>query len=202
MDFYLASKSPRRAEILKQLGYQFEILVADIDEAPRDKELALDYVQRIASEKAYKVANLQGGQPRPVLAADTTVVLGDAILGKPTSPVEALNMLERLSGRSHIVHTAIALMYKTQQWTRVSSTQVYMDAVPQDWLQAYVESGEPMDKAGAYGIQGAASRFITRIDGSYSGVMGLPVYETTQLLLKAGVQPRWTLSSKAKADYT
>lgn len=190
IDFILASRSPRRAEILKQLGYQFDTVAADIDETPLMHELSIDYVKRLASEKALSVV-ARGNVQLPVLASDTTVALGNAILGKPSSPEEALDMLTAMSGKSHFVHTAIAVYHLEQLRVSVSTSQVWMANVPLSWLEAYVKSGEPLDKAGAYGIQGMASRFIERMDGSYSGVMGLPIYETTQLLVWAGVQPMW-----------
>lgn len=190
IDFILASRSPRRAEILKQLGYRFETVAADIDETPFDNELSIHYVRRLASEKALSVV-ARGNVQLPVLASDTTVALGNQILGKPSSPEEALDMLTAMSGNSHFVHTSIAVHHLQQVRVRVSTSQVWMAKVPLPWLEAYVKSGEPLDKAGAYGIQGMASRFIERMDGSYSGVMGLPIYETTQLLVWAGVQPTW-----------
>ena len=190
IDFILASRSPRRAEILKQLRYQFDIVAADIDETPINHESPIDYVKRLAIEKANAIALLDSVK-LPILASDTTVALGGEILGKPTSPENALDMLNAMSGTSHFVHTAVAVNYQQQVNVIVSTSQVWMARVPSSWLEAYVKSGEPLDKAGAYGIQGMASRFIERTDGSYSGVMGVPIYEATQLLLWAGIQPRW-----------
>jgi len=141
-----------------------------------------DYVQRLAVAKAAAVVAQHGARGLPILAADTTVALGQIILGKPTDAQDALAMLTRLSGSAHWVHTAVALAEGEQIRCLLSSTKVVMMDVPTAVLQAYVASGEPMDKAGAYGIQGRAGAWIQRIEGSYTGVMGLPLYETAQLL--------------------
>lgn len=178
----LASRSPRRVELLAQLGMQCDIFPADIDESSLPGEDPALYVQRLAVAKALAVADKHGQRGLPILAADTTVALGQDILGKPADAAEALAMLNRLSGTVHLVHTAVAVFEAGQVRSLLSTTQVEMMRVPQAVLAEYVASGEPMDKAGAYGIQGRAGRWIARIDGSYSGVMGLPLHETAQLL--------------------
>lgn len=193
---YLASRSPRRAEILSQLGVMFEVLPADIDESVYAIELPDAYVARLAKEKALACLNYLKDKALPmlpILAADTTVALHDdasnswLILGKPESAQDAFAMLKKMSGSSHYVYTAVAVVTAQGIVSRLSSTQVEFADLTDAEIGAYVDSGEPMDKAGAYGIQGLASTFIKRIDGSYSGVMGLPVYETSQLLKHAGI---------------
>lgn len=189
---YLASRSPRRAEILQQLGIAFTLLAADIDETPAAQEPALDYVQRMAVGKAkagQQYRQQQGLAHHPILAADTTVSWRGEILGKPEDEQHALAMLQSLSGQCHEVHSALAMAYEGHLHTALSSTKVWMKALSPKEIQAYVASREPMDKAGAYGIQGKASWFIEKIEGSYSGVMGLPIYELGQLLAKLGYSP-------------
>lgn len=193
----LASRSPRRIALLAEMGVHCEVRPADIDESVLADEAPLDYVRRLAQAKAQTVAAAMTQQampapnerpqhtqssPLPVLAADTTVALEHLILGKPMDATEAMRMLQQLNGRSHWVHTAVALWQAGQVRCLVSSTRVEMMTVPDEVLADYVASGEPMDKAGAYGIQGRAGRWIRQIEGSYSGVMGLPVHETAQLL--------------------
>lgn len=178
----LASRSPRREELLAQLGVQCEIVPADIDESCLAGEDPAIYVQRLAKAKALAIAVTHGANGLPILAADTTVALGQEILGKPADADEALAMLSRLSGSVHLVHTAVAVFQAGEVRCLLNTTRVEMMQIPSDALQAYVASGEPMDKAGAYGIQGRAGAWIARIDGSYSGVMGLPLHETAQLL--------------------
>jgi septum formation protein len=193
---YLASRSPRRAEILSQLGVSFEVLPADIDESVQAFELPDAYVIRLAEEKALACLNYVKNNALPmlpILAADTTVALHDLvsnswhILGKPEDAKDAVAMLKSMSGQSHYVHTAVAMLTTQGTFSRLSSTQVEFAELADEEINAYVASGEPMDKAGAYGIQGLASTFIKRIDGSYSGVMGLPIFETSQLLKQAGI---------------
>lgn len=178
----LASRSPRRVELLAQLGVQCEIVPADIDESSLPGEDPAVYVQRLAQAKALAIAACHGERGLTILAADTTVALGQEILGKPADAAEAMAMLSRLSGSVHWVHTAVAVYQDGGVRCLLNSTRVEMMKVPAESLQAYVDSGEPMDKAGAYGIQGRAGAWISRIDGSYSGVMGLPLHETAQLL--------------------
>jgi septum formation protein len=178
----LASRSPRRVELLAQLGVQCEIVPADIDESALAGEDPALYVQRLAKAKALAIAATHADHGLPILAADTTVALGQEILGKPADAAEAMAMLSRLSGSVHLVHTAVAVYQGGAVQCLLSTTQVGMMQVPNHVLQDYVASGEPMDKAGAYGIQGRAGAWIARISGSYSGVMGLPLHETAQLL--------------------
>lgn len=188
---YLASRSPRRAELLQQIGVQFSVLASDVDESERVNESPTDYVLRLAKTKAEAcVALLVHGnrEIRPVLAADTTVSIDGRILGKPKDEEDARAMLQLMSGRRHEVLTALAVATPHGIEASLSVTQVEMAALTADEIEAYIRSGEPFDKAGAYGIQGLASTFIKRIEGSYSGVMGLPIYETTQLLKSAGIK--------------
>lgn len=165
----LASASPRRAELLRAAGIPFEVIVADIDERPAPGEAPEPYARRMAMSKARAVIPKAGG--RPVLAADTVVVVDGDILGKPADPADATRMLTRLAGRTHEVLTAVTLGAHTV----VARTTVEFAPLSAAEIASYVASGEPMDKAGAYGIQGLASRFISRIEGSYSNVVGLPV---------------------------
>ena len=188
---YLASRSPRRAELLQQIGLNFVVLPSDIDETPLLNELSHEYVVRLAAEKAQACfAKLQLDQANlyPVLAADTTVSVDARILGKPQDDDDAFQMLASLAGRWHEVHTGIAVATVNGVKTAISTTRVEMPCLSDEKILAYVATGEPRDKAGAYGIQGLASTMIRRIEGSYSGVMGLPIYETTMLLEQAGVR--------------
>ena len=169
----LASGSPRRGEILTNAGIPFVREVPnDIDETPRPGEPPRDYVVRLAREKAESVDAQIG---RIVLGADTTVVIDGQILGKPSSPADAAHMLRLLSGRSHEVITGICLRAVRGLVTDAATTRVWFTALSDSEIEAYARSGEPMDKAGAYGIQGLASKFVERIDGCYFNVMGLPV---------------------------
>jgi septum formation protein len=187
---YLASRSPRRAELLHQLGVACKIVPADIDETPQAMEYSDAYVKRLAFEKAQAGFDLvikNSWAVMPVLAADTTVSIDGEILGKPQDEEDAYRMLSRMSGRWHEVHTGIAIASHVDIQIEISSTRVLMDNLSDTLIRAYIATGEPKDKAGAYGIQGLAGALIKRIEGSYSGVMGLPVYETTQLLKQAGI---------------
>lgn len=183
---YLASRSPRRVELLNQLGISCEILPADIDEFQQANEHPEHYVTRLAREKAEAcLHNLTAEQRvRPVLAADTTVVLNGKILGKPEHDDDARQMLRSLSGSSHQVHTAVALAFAGVVEVVLSTTVVEMMMLSASQIEHYIASGEHRDKAGSYGIQGLAGAWIKRIEGSYTGVMGLPVYETAVLLRK------------------
>ena len=190
---YLASRSSRRRELLKQIGVSFDLLLfresgvrgADVDEAVLAGERADQYVQRVCREKA-ATAWLRVVERRlpwqPVLAADTTVVLEDQILGKPESAAQAEQMLAALSGREHRVLSAISLQYQDRVESALSESFVRFRDLNAAEISRYVYSGEPMDKAGAYAIQGRAAAFIDHLRGSYSGVVGLPLYETAQLL--------------------
>jgi len=187
---YLASRSPRRGELLGQLGVRFEVLPSDVDESVQPNEAPEQYVLRLAKEKAavcvQRLAQ-QGLPPLPVLAADTTVCIDGMILGKPEDDADAASMLRRMADRWHMVHTAVAMADANRVEVVLSSTQVEMAPLSDAEIAAYIASGEPHDKAGSYGIQGRAGTFIRRIEGSYSGVMGLPLFETAGLLAQAGV---------------
>ena len=181
----LASVSPRRRELLAQIGIAHLVSGADIDEAVLPGETPADYVVRMACAKARAVRARGGGLP--VLAADTTVVIDGLILAKPRDRAEAIAMLGRLSGRTHQVLTAVALASLTGVAFRVSASEVRLRTVTAQECAAYWESGEPRDKAGGYAIQGRGALFIEHLSGSFSGVMGLPLYETGQLLAAAGI---------------
>lgn len=188
---YLASQSPRRRELLQQIGIKFRVLAPDVNEAALPREAPADYVERIARIKA-EVAWMRVVERRmkrhPVLAADTAVILGRRILGKPQGDAEAKSMLQALSGRTHRVITAVALSYEGKLKLARSETRVTFRRLAPDEITHYVSSREPHDKAGAYAIQGFAAAFIARIDGSYSGVMGLPLFEVSRLLKSFGIQ--------------
>jgi septum formation protein len=195
---YLASKSPRRRELLRQVGVEFELLMLrndsprgpDVSEDVYDNEAPHDYVARVALEKGAFAWNVlqQRRQPlRPVLTADTTVTIDDEILGKPAGTEEAIAMLERLSGRTHQVLTSVAVHYldMAEQVTQVSNVR-FAKLTPAA-IRAYCATTEPYDKAGGYGIQGPAALFVEHIEGSHSGIMGLPLFETGNLLRRAGL---------------
>ena len=196
---YLASRSARRRDILKQMGVSFEMLLlregagrdSDFDETPMPNEEPGRYASRIAKLKA------EAGWSRleqrrllryPVLAADTTVALGNGILGKPAGREEAAAMLKQLSGSTHFVHSAVAVKYNERFEETLSTTEVRIRELEDDEIRRYVATGEPFDKAGAYGIQGKASIFIEHISGSYSGVVELPIFETARLLASFGLR--------------
>lgn len=202
---YLASQSPRRVELLQQLGLQFEKLCLDVDEARNSGELPEDFVGRLGFDKAmagYRALidqspslssplPLTSTAPLAVLGADTIVVCDDTILGKPAGEADAEQMLQLLSGRTHSVYTSVSVIsgdlsgeYSTHSIT--NKTQVTFRTIEPEEVKWYWQSGEPIDKAGAYGIQGLGAVFVSRIEGSYSGVVGLPLFETSQLLSKLG----------------
>lgn len=182
MRLLLASQSPRRAELLRAAGFDFDILPANADETVHPGEPPEGYVRRIADAKARAVLPFAGD--RIVLAADTTVVVGGAILGKPVDADDAARMLRALSGRRHDVMTAVTLAAAGREpLSRVDVTRVEFTRLTDEEIAWYVRSGEPMDKAGAYAVQGLASRFVTRIEGSYSNVVGLPVALVHSMLL-------------------
>ncbi len=194
---YLASKSPRRAELLRQLGVPFAELRLreapgrrrDVLEKPRSDETPADYVKRIARTKAsvgWHRMQQRGLPPLPVLGADTEVILDDAIFGKPQDVADAVRMLGLLSGRTHHVLTAIALRWEKRILLAVSSSTVSLRALAAEEIERYVATGEPFDKAGGYAVQGRAAAFIARIEGSYSGIMGLPLHETAEALARIG----------------
>ncbi|WP_150909827.1 Maf family protein [Marinobacter halotolerans] len=185
----LASASPRRAELLRQMGVSFDTRPADIDETPGPVERPSDYVLRLAQEKALAVG--RGAPDALVLGSDTSVVLGDRILGKPATGEEAAETLRSLSGRTHQVMTAVAVVVDGYAQSCVVTTDVTFRALRPDEISAYVRTGEPMDKAGSYGIQGLGGIFVESLQGSYSAVVGLPLRETADLLAQAGY-PVWT----------
>lgn len=184
----LASVSPRRHELLAQIGVAHRVTGADIDETVLAGEPPREYVLRMARQKALTVR--ERGEALPVLAADTTVVLDDVIYAKPRDCLDGLDMLGRLSGRTHEVLTAVALADSNGVALRLSVSTVSFRVLTADECAAYWETGEPRDKAGGYAVQGAAAVFIESLRGSYSGVMGLPLFETAELLRAAGV-PYW-----------
>lgn len=186
---YLASRSPRRAELLRQLGLRFEIVDVNADETLQPDEPAEDYVTRLARAKAEAALLKLGGKAAwPILAADTTVAAGELILGKPRNKNQALAMLARLSGHRHRVLSAVAVYSADGLRTALSVSHVTFRAISAAEAAAYWESAEPADKAGGYAIQGRGAAFVERLEGSYSGVVGLPLYETAQLLRAAGTR--------------
>ncbi|MGA7832910.1 MAG: Maf family protein [Terracidiphilus sp.] len=189
----LASASPRRRELLAQAGYTFTVESADVDESLRVREEPVAYVLRLAVEKAQAVfarhpthrgETAMGGAPDVlvVLGADTSVVLDDEVLGKPADAADAARMLRRLSGRTHQVLTGVAAVTRVGTVSGVETTEVTFSEIPEAELAAYCATDEPLDKAGAYGIQGYAARWIPRIDGDYFNVMGLPIARTAKLI--------------------
>ncbi len=196
---YLASRSPRRRELLTQIGVRFEPLLfrdgarrdADTDESVLPGEMPDDYVVRVTRQKAKaaweRVVMRRGIRRMPVLVADTTVALANEIFGKPADRDDAVRMLAALSGTQHRVLTAVAVNMDGQMELAFNSSLVTFAPISEERIRAYVDSGEPFDKAGAYAIQGRAGAFVERIEGSYSGVMGLPLFETTALLRQFGI---------------
>jgi len=182
----LASRSPRRTELLKQVGIDCIVLPADIDETVKSNELPVNYVKRLAKEKVLETASSIKREYANlcVLAADTTVSLQDEILGKPESDKDAFNMLKKLSGKTHEVHTAVAVSFHGNVKVALSTTRVDMMRLTAGMINTYIDSAEHRDKAGSYGIQGRAATWVKHIEGSYSGVMGLPLFETVQLINK------------------
>jgi len=195
---YLASKSPRRRELLRQIGVHFEILLlrdasnrqADVPEIVLPNEAPADYVRRVTNDKATAAWNMMLMRKlpiRPVLAADTTVVLNGTIFGKPANRSEAHAMLSSLSGQTHQVYTSIAVHFHEHHKELTQISEVTFCKLSAQQINLYCDSQEPYDKAGGYGIQGSAARFISHITGSYSGIMGLPLFETAQLLSESGI---------------
>jgi septum formation protein len=179
----LASASPRRSALLRQIDVDHDVRPVDIDETPRTGEPPAQYALRLAEEKARVLwQRLEPAERRPVLAADTTVALGLEILGKPLDREDAARILARLSGRAHEVHTAVALLHEGGADARVSTSTVTFRDMSAAEIEWYWRTGEPADKAGAYAVQGHGAIFIRHLAGSYSGVMGLPLYETWELL--------------------
>jgi len=182
----LASQSPRRVELLKQMNIDCLVMPADIEETVLANEFPEQYVTRLAEQKALAVFKKLDGQHAdlPILAADTTVALGREIFGKPEHDADAYNILKKLSGTTHQVHTAIAVVFKGKLESALNTTLVQMMPLTDAMIEAYIAIGEHRDKAGSYAIQGLAGNWIKRIEGSYTGVMGLPVHETALLLDK------------------
>ncbi len=191
----LASNSPRRRELLSQIGVPHIVMAADIDESVLPGEPPRQYVTRLAREKALAVR--QTGQPLPVLAADTTVVVDGRVFGKPRDRADAIYMLSELSGRSHDVLTAVALASSRGIGECLNSSTVCFRKISAEECAAYWETGEPRDKAGGYAIQGLGAVFVESLTGSYSAVMGLPLFETGELLRSAGVE-YWNGSSQGR----
>ena len=190
---YLASQSPRRRELLKQIGIHYDILLLrsdprrkiSVDETPHEGEIPLDYVQRVCRDKAragWETLILRDLPLLPVLAADTTVTLDGKIIGKPDNNEHAAEILRMLSGTQHQVLTAVAMAFEERLEMRLSTTIIVFDTLSEERIHRYLLTGEAHDKAGAYGVQGHAGAFVKRIEGSYTGVMGLPLYETVELL--------------------
>ncbi|HNG16878.1 MAG TPA: Maf family protein [Accumulibacter sp.] len=190
---YLASRSPRRRDLLLQIGISFDPLIFrqapredhELDETPQTGEDAASYVERLARNKAehgWRIVKGRNLRLQPVLAADTTVELNGQVIGKPADAVAAQDILHRLSGQTHRVLTAVAISFQGRLDTALSCSEVRFRTLEDDEIRRYVATGEPMDKAGAYAIQGRAAVFVEHLAGSYSGVMGLPLYETAQLL--------------------
>ncbi|HSR63606.1 MAG TPA: Maf family protein [Gammaproteobacteria bacterium] len=184
MKLFLASRSPRRQELLQQIGIEFELVDVDVDERWDRKEIPKDYVRRIALEKARAGKNRIDSNGR-VLAADTAVVLDNSILGKAATGDDATEMLKKLSGRTHDVLSAVAVIDTSEQCL-TSRSRVSFKPLSEDEIREYCKTGEPVGKAGGYAIQGRAGCFVSHLDGSYSGVMGLPLYETASLLGRSG----------------
>jgi len=183
----LASASPRRRELLQQIGVAFRVDAADIMELPLEGELPGDFVLRMAREKALAVMHRQPGN-LPVLGADTAVILDGRILGKPADSAEAGQMLNSLSGKTHEVFSAVVVaVSESEIHEALNVSRVTFAELEPGWIETYIRTGDPMDKAGAYGVQGKAAEKISRIEGSFYGVMGLPLFETAQLLKRAQV---------------
>lgn len=187
---YLASQSPRRAELLRQIGVEFDVHVVETDEARHPHEAAPDYVRRVAESKARCALDELSAtaQDAVVIAADTTISLDGDIIGKPADRHQCRCILGQLSGRDHEVFTAVALATRERVELRLSENRVWFRSLTQAEVEAYCNDPEPMDKAGAYAIQGRAAIFVSRLEGSYSAVMGLPLFETAELLRDAGVE--------------
>ena len=185
---HLASKSPRRRELLGRLGLEFGVLDLDVPERRAPGEAPVEYVRRVAREKAGAgLLQVVGVPGAAVLGADTEVILGDEVFGKPRDADDAAGMLRRLSGRTHEVVSAVSVVSAGREAQAVSVSQVTFGELSEAQIAAYVATGEPMGKAGAYAIQGGGEVFVRKLSGSYSGVMGLPLYETARLLLQFGI---------------
>ena len=199
LDLILASASPRRRELLAQLGIGCRVVPAGIPEQHQQGETPEVYVQRIAAEKSLEVQTREDGR-LPVLAADTEVVLDGRIFGKPRDQAHASEMLGRLSGRDHTVFSAVSLRHGANHWTALSVSTVRFRIITADEIDAYWRTGEPCDKAGAYAIQGLGAVFVERLTGSFSGVMGLPLHETAELLSRVDLAPLGRTQQKRKHE--
>ncbi|MEQ1533003.1 MAG: septum formation inhibitor Maf [Sideroxydans sp.] len=197
---YLASQSPRRRELLKQIGIHYEVFLlrnnptrqVDVDEVALLGEAPQDYVERVCrekSEQAWAMLQYRNLPAAPILTADTTVTIDGHILGKPENAAHAKEMLRLLSGRTHQVLTAVGIIEGGHYVSRLSSTRITFASLDEARINQYVASGEANDKAGSYGIQGRAGAFVTQLEGSYSGVVGLPLFETVELLNTFGIMP-------------
>jgi septum formation protein len=184
---YLASSSPRRAELLRQIGVEFMVLAVNVDESSLVMETPEQYVRRIAKAKADAAGHDLDGEGIPILAADTTISIGNEIVGKPDDPTHCRCILSKLSGRTHQVLTCLALRYQGQTHLTLSRNKVKFRVIEAEEIAAYCSSKEPLDKAGAYAIQGKAAIFVEKLEGSYSSVMGLPLFETAKILQQAGI---------------
>jgi septum formation protein len=182
----LASQSPRRRELLAQIGLAHEVRPADIDESVHPGEEPVPHCERLARDKAHTLALLH--PDAVVIGSDTIVVIDGAILGKPRDAADAVTMLERLSGREHTVYTAVAVAQGGRTLSAVEAVRVQFRTLSREQIDAYVNTGEPMDKAGAYGIQGFGATIVQRIDGDYFAVMGLPLGKLVELLVRLGNQ--------------
>ena len=192
----LASKSPRRKQLLSMLGVEFTVQTADIDETMDKSQTPAHEVAAVSARKAEKIA--QSASPEDIIiSADTVVVIDGAILGKPKSKEEAAQMLRRLSGRTHTVYTGLTVRRGSESRSEVSATDVTFRALSEGEIAAYIATGEPMDKAGAYGIQGYGSMFVSHLDGDYFGVMGLPVCTLAGMLRSFGVPVLGQLEAKS-----
>lgn len=198
MPLLLASASPRRAALLAAAGFTFDVVPADVDERRVGGETPEAYVGRVAAEKAHAVACLHPGSV--VIGADTVVVVADQVFGKPDGAADATRMLKCLSGASHVVLTGVALYRDGLLTHAVESTRVHFQQLNDSEIAWYVSTGEPFDKAGGYAVQGLASRFIDRIEGSYSNVVGLPVARVHRMLVEAGVIETGDLTRRDNGD--
>lgn len=194
----LASQSPRRRELLEQIGVDYFSVPADIDETMKRNESPLDYVKRMADEKAVAVQQLGKNKGAPVLASDTAVVIAGEVLGKPANKTDGIAMLQRLSGKTHQVLTSVAMHHEARNESLVVASAVTFRTLTLRECEHYWSTGEGLDKAGCYAIQGKAATFITQISGSFSGVMGLPLRETSELLERWGVQFWLTASNESE----
>ena len=189
MKFILASSSPRRRELLAAIGLDFEVMPSHIPEVPDPQEAPEEYVARLSREKAETIAERHPS--RWIIAADTTVLLGDQLLEKPADPADAVRMLMQIAGQTHVVYTGVTLRNAAAGWseTRVAESEVRMLPLARNEIEWYVATGEPLDKAGAYAVQGIGAMFIESIHGSYTNVVGLPLAMLYQMLRKAGIDP-------------